>query len=69
MPNWPGLLKRFSTLKKTCRGVEAKLDDPSFIGKAPPQVVEKEQAKLAEMRSGLCQLKEQAEKIRIFTVK
>ena len=58
------LAKEIQRIEKDLPRVEAKLLDTSFIGKAPPQVVEKEQAKLAEMRSGLCQLKEQAEKIR-----
>ena len=57
------LAKEIQRIEKDLPRVEGKLHDPSFIGKAPPQVVEKEQAKLAEMRSGLCQLKEQIEKI------
>ena len=58
------LAKEIQRIDKELPRVEAKLHDPSFIGRAPSQVVEKEQAKLVEMRSGLCQLKEQAEKIR-----
>ena len=58
------LAKEIQRIEKDLPRVEAKLQDPSFIGKAPPQVVEKEQVRLAEMRSGLGQLKEQAEKIR-----
>ncbi|MCX7108872.1 MAG: valine--tRNA ligase [Proteobacteria bacterium] len=60
------LAKEIQRIEKDLPRVEGKLNDPSFIGKAPPQVVEKEQAKLAEMRSGLRQLKEQAEKIRVL---
>jgi valyl-tRNA synthetase len=58
------LAKEIQRIEKDLPRVEGKLNDPSFIGKAPPQVVEKEQAKLAEMRSALQQLKAQAERIR-----
>jgi len=58
------LEKEIQRIEKDLPRVEGKLADPAFIGKAPPQVVEKEQAKLADMRSSLAQLKEQAEKIR-----
>ena len=56
--------KEIQRIEKDLPRVEGKLADPSFMAKAPPQVVEKEQAKLAEMRSGLQQLKAQAERIR-----
>ena len=58
--------KEIQRIEKDLPSVEGKLGDPSFIGKAPPQVVEKEQAKLAEMRSNLQQLNEQEEKIRLL---
>jgi valyl-tRNA synthetase len=58
------LEKEIQRIEKDLPRVAGKLDDPSFAAKAPPQVVEKERAKLAEMRSGLAQLKEQAQKIR-----
>ncbi|MDD5035340.1 MAG: valine--tRNA ligase [Methylococcaceae bacterium] len=58
------LEKEILRIEKDLPRVEGKLSDPSFTAKAPPQVVEKEQAKLAEMRSGLQQLREQAERIR-----
>ena len=57
------LAKEIQRIEKDLPRVEGKLNDPAFIGKAPLQVVEKEQAKLAEMRSGLEQLRAQAKKI------
>ncbi len=56
--------KEIQRIEKDLPRVEGKLADPAFIGKAPPQVVGKEQAKLADMRSSLLQLQGQAEKIR-----
>ncbi|MFM8333257.1 MAG: valine--tRNA ligase, partial [Candidatus Methylumidiphilus sp.] len=56
--------KEIQRIEKDLPRVEGKLQDPSFTAKAPPAVVEKEQAKLADMRSSLQQLKEQAERIR-----
>lgn len=58
------LEKEIQRIEKDLPRVEGKLNDPSFAAKAPPQVVEKERAKLADMRSGLEQLREQAQKIR-----
>jgi valyl-tRNA synthetase len=58
------LAKEIQRIEKDLPRVEGKLADPSFIDKAPQQVVEKEQARLAEMRSGLQRLKAQAERIR-----
>ena len=55
--------KEIQRIEKDLPRVEGKLADPAFTGKAPAPVVAKEQAKLAEMRSSLLQLKEQAEKI------
>ncbi len=43
--------------------VEGKLNNPAFVDKAPPEVIEKEQAKLAEMRSMLSSLAQQHAKI------
>jgi valyl-tRNA synthetase len=56
--------KEIQRIEKDLPRVEAKLADPAFTGKAPAQVVAKEQAKLAEMRSSLRQLTEQLERIR-----
>jgi valyl-tRNA synthetase len=58
------LTKEIQRLEKDLPRAEGKLNDPAFIAKAPPQVVEKEQAKLADMRSSLRQLRDQAERIR-----
>ncbi len=44
--------------------VEGKLINPAFVDKAPPEVIEKERAKLAEMRSSLDKLEAQREKIK-----
>ncbi len=60
------LAKEIARIEKDLPRVEGKLNDPSFAAKAPPQVVEKEKAKLAEMRSSLQQLMEQREKIRVL---
>jgi valyl-tRNA synthetase len=57
------LSKEIQRIEKDLPRIEGKLGDASFIGKAPPQVVEKEQAKLAELKSSLLQLKAQHERI------
>jgi valyl-tRNA synthetase len=44
--------------------VEGKLNNPAFVDKAPPEVIDKEKAKLADLRSMLNNLKEQQRKIR-----
>ncbi len=43
--------------------VEGKLNNPSFVDKAPPEVIAKEQAKLADLRSMLNNLEQQQRKI------
>jgi len=58
------LEKEIQRIEKDLPRVEGKLNDPSFAAKAPAQVVEKERAKLAEMRSSLQQLQQQVERIR-----
>jgi valyl-tRNA synthetase len=58
------LEKEIQRIEKDLPRVEGKLADPAFAAKAPPQVVEKERSKLADMRSSLLQLKEQAGRIR-----
>ncbi len=58
------LAKEIQRIEKELPRVEGKLNDPTFIGKAPAQVVAKEQAKLADLQSGLRQMTEQAEKIK-----
>ncbi|WP_432743987.1 valine--tRNA ligase [Methylobacter sp. G7] len=44
--------------------VEGKLNNPAFVDKAPQEVIDKEQAKLADLRSMLNNLEEQQRKIR-----
>jgi valyl-tRNA synthetase len=43
--------------------VEGKLSNPTFIDKAPPEVIEKEKAKLADLRSTLNNLEQQKARI------
>jgi valyl-tRNA synthetase len=43
---------------------EGKLNNPAFVGKAPAEVIEKEKAKLAGLRSSLISLEAQREKTR-----
>ncbi|HEY8158016.1 MAG TPA: valine--tRNA ligase [Methylobacter sp.] len=44
--------------------VEGKLNNPAFVDKAPPEVIDKEKAKLTDLRSMLNNLEEQQRKIR-----
>jgi valyl-tRNA synthetase len=57
------LHKEIQRIEKDLPRIEGKLNDPSFMDKAPPQVVEKERGKLAELQSSLSQLREQAQRI------
>jgi valyl-tRNA synthetase len=57
------LEKEIQRIEKDLPRLETKLGDPDFIDKAPAPVVEKERAKLDELRSNLGQLREQAKKI------
>jgi valyl-tRNA synthetase len=45
---------------------ERKLANASFIDKAPPAVVEKEQTRAAELRSAIKSLEEQQQRIRLL---
>ena len=56
--------KEIARLGKEMPRLEAKLGDGAFLAKAPGQVVEKEQARLQEMRAGLAELEAQALRIR-----
>jgi valyl-tRNA synthetase len=56
--------KEIQRLTKELPRLEGKLGDASFLEKAPPQVVAKEQARLQELRASLTELKVQMEKIR-----
>lgn len=55
--------KEIQRLGKELPRLEAKLGDESFLGKAPPQVVEKEKARLADLRGNLESLVAQKERI------
>ena len=55
--------KEIQKVKKDLPRVEAKLNNPKFVEKAPPEVVAKEQKRLEERRSTLAKLEEQAAKI------
>jgi valyl-tRNA synthetase len=58
------LEKELGKLQADAERVEKKLSNPSFVDKAPEAVVQKERDKLAEAKSALAKLQEQAEKIR-----
>ena len=55
--------KEIQRMAKELPRLEAKLADSGFLAKAPPQVVEKEQAKLADLQSSLQELEAQHVKI------
>ena len=57
------LEKEIGKLKINIEKGEAKLQNPGFVDKAPPAVVEKERQHLAELSRSLQQLQQQAEKI------
>jgi valyl-tRNA synthetase len=56
--------KEMQRLAKELPRLEGKLGDSSFLAKAPPEIVAKEQARLKEIRLGLASLQAQTEKIR-----
>ncbi len=58
------LTKELDKLSKEADRIAAKLNNESFVGKAPAEVVEKEKAKLAEATAASARLGEQLEKIR-----
>ncbi|MEW6038928.1 MAG: valine--tRNA ligase [Pseudomonadota bacterium] len=58
--------KEIQRLSKELPRLEGKLGDASFLGKAPPQVVEKEKARLADLRAGLASLIAQKERIQVL---
>ena len=57
------LEREIQRLSKELPQLEGKLNDPNFLGKAPPQVVVKEQARLRELNAALAELQRQREKI------
>ncbi|MGZ8158930.1 MAG: valine--tRNA ligase [Methylobacter sp.] len=58
------LEKEIQKINNDLPRVEGKLNNPAFVDKAPPEVIEKEKAKLADLRSMLNNLEEQQRKIR-----
>lgn len=58
------LEKEIGKLRGNIEKGEAKLQNPGFVDKAPPAVVDKERQRLAELSRSLQQLEQQAEKIR-----
>ena len=57
------LNREIDRLRQDIERVEKKLDNPNFTAKAPPAVVDKERAKLAEQQNALTQLQEQLRRI------
>jgi valyl-tRNA synthetase len=55
--------KEIQRLSKELPRLEGKLGDQGFLAKAPAQVVEKEKARLEDLRVGLAELQAQMEKI------
>lgn len=56
--------KEIQRLTKELPRLEGKLTNPAFIDKAPAEVVEKERAKLADLRGNLAELEAQVVRIR-----
>jgi valyl-tRNA synthetase len=56
--------KEIQRIQNNLPRVEGKLNNPAFVDKAPAEIIEKEKAKLAEMRAALNNLQEQREKIK-----
>jgi len=57
------LEKEIQKIKNDLPRVEGKLSNPTFIDKAPPEVIDKEKTKLADLRSSLNNLEQQQAKI------
>jgi len=57
------LEKEIQKINNDLPRVEGKLNNPAFVDKAPPEVIDKEKAKLADLRSMLNNLEEQQRKI------
>ena len=57
------LEKEIQKIKNDLPRVEGKLSNPTFIDKAPADVIDKEKAKLADLRSTLKNLEQQQVKI------
>jgi valyl-tRNA synthetase len=57
------LQKEIQKIKNDLPRIEGKLSNPTFIGKAPSDVIDKEKAKLADLRSTLNNLEQQQVRI------
>ena len=57
------LKKEIQKIKNDLPRIEGKLSNPTFIDKAPPEVIDKEKAKLADLLSNLNNLEQQQTKI------
>ncbi|WP_333878994.1 valine--tRNA ligase [Methylobacter sp.] len=57
------LEKEIQKINNDLPRVEGKLNNPAFVDKAPPEVIDKEKTKLADLRSMLNNLEEQQRKI------
>uniref|UniRef100_UPI0021D489A7 hypothetical protein n=1 Tax=Methylobacter psychrophilus TaxID=96941 RepID=UPI0021D489A7 len=57
------LEKEIQKIKNDLPRIEGKLSNPTFIDKAPPEVIDKEKAKLADLLSNLNNLEQQQIKI------
>jgi valyl-tRNA synthetase len=55
--------KEIQKIKNDLPRIEGKLSNPTFIDKAPPEVIDKEKAKLADLLSNLNNLEQQQTKI------
>ena len=55
--------KEIQKISKEMPRIEGKLNNPGFVDKAPAEVIDKEKAKLAELRSLLGNLEQQQRKI------
>ncbi len=60
------LTKEIAKLQKETERAEMKLQNPSFVDKAPAEVVEKEREKLAEVKATLKKLQAQQERIAVL---
>jgi valyl-tRNA synthetase len=56
--------KEIQRIRQELPRIQGKLDNPGFVAKAPPEVIAKEQVKLADLRDSLQNLERQREKIR-----
>jgi valyl-tRNA synthetase len=60
------LEKEIQKIKNDLPRVEGKLSNPAFVDKAPPEVIDKEKARLADLRLTLANLEQQQRKIQFL---